>query len=69
MDSDISSSGLQALLGINKVALNDLAKRGIVERGDKRGFYKLEASMSGYCAIFGSWRPARAVRPRSAGSK
>ncbi len=32
-----------------RTALNDLAKRGIVKRGDKRGTFELEASVSGYC--------------------
>jgi hypothetical protein len=31
----------------NKVSRADLAKRGVVERGDKRGTYRLEASLSG----------------------
>jgi DNA-binding GntR family transcriptional regulator len=30
---------MQELLGVNKVALNDLAKRGIVKRGERRGTY------------------------------
>jgi hypothetical protein len=30
-----SSSTMQKLLGVNKVALNDLAKRGIVVRSKK----------------------------------
>jgi hypothetical protein len=33
MDSEIASGALQRLLGVNKVALNELAKRGIVTRG------------------------------------
>ena len=31
---------MQRLLGVNKVAPSDLAKRGIVQRGDKRGTYR-----------------------------
>ncbi len=50
MDTDIASADLQRLFGVNRTALNDLTKRRIIERGDKRGFYKLEASVSGYCA-------------------
>jgi phage terminase Nu1 subunit (DNA packaging protein) len=34
---------------VARTALNDLAKRGIVKRGDKRGTFELEASVSGYC--------------------
>lgn len=49
MDTEITSGAMQKLLGINKVSLADLAKRGFVERGDKRGCYRLEASVSGYC--------------------
>jgi hypothetical protein len=33
MDNELSSSAMQKLLGVNKVALNDLAKRGIAIRG------------------------------------
>ena len=49
MDSEIASAELQRLLGINKSALSELAQDGIVVRGEKRGTYKLEASVSGYC--------------------
>ena len=38
MDADrITSAKLQALLGVGKVALNDLAKRGIVQRSERKG--------------------------------
>jgi hypothetical protein len=43
MDIEIAS-------GVNKVALNDFAKRDIVQRGEKRGSYALEPSVAGYCA-------------------
>lgn len=49
MDNELSSSAMQRLLGIGKVALNELAKAGIVKRGDKKGTYALEASVTGYC--------------------
>ena len=49
MDNQLSSAEMQRLLGVNRTALNDLAKRGIVVRGEKRGTYDLEASVSGYC--------------------
>jgi phage terminase Nu1 subunit (DNA packaging protein) len=49
MDSEITSSAMQRLLGVNKVALNDLAKRGIVVRGKRRGTYALQVSVGGYC--------------------
>ena len=45
----VTSPVLQRLLSVNRTALNDLAKRGIVVRGSKRGTYVLEASISGYC--------------------
>ena len=37
----ITSAKLQSLLGVRKVALNDLAKRGIVQRGERKGTYAL----------------------------
>jgi terminase small subunit / prophage DNA-packing protein len=49
MDTEIASGAMQWLIGVNKVALNDLAKRGIAVRGKKRGTYAVEASVSGYC--------------------
>jgi hypothetical protein len=49
MDSETTSSIMQKLIGGNKVTLNDLAKRGIVVRGERRGTYKLAPSVSGYC--------------------
>jgi phage terminase Nu1 subunit (DNA packaging protein) len=42
MDSEITSAAMQKLLGVGKVALNDLAKRGIAVRGEKRGRYRPE---------------------------
>jgi hypothetical protein len=36
-------------LGVTKVALNDLAKRGIVKRGEHKGTYALQASVTAYC--------------------
>jgi phage terminase Nu1 subunit (DNA packaging protein) len=49
MDTEISATALQRLLGINKSVLSELARDGIVVRGEKRGTYKLETSVSGYC--------------------
>jgi hypothetical protein len=49
MSDEIASSELQRLLGINKSALSEFAQDGIVVRGEKRGTYKLEALVSGYC--------------------
>ena len=49
MSDEIASAELQRLLGINKSALSEFAQDGIVVRGEKRGTYKLEASVSGYC--------------------
>ena len=50
MDTDITSGAFQRLIGVGKVALNDLANRGVVIRGSKRGTYALEPSVAGYCA-------------------
>jgi hypothetical protein len=50
MSDEIAAAALQRLLGINKSALSELVKKGIVLRGKKRGFYELEASVSRYCA-------------------
>jgi hypothetical protein len=46
---EITSASMQRLLGVSKVALNDLAKRGVVVRGKKRGSYTVE-SIASYCA-------------------
>jgi hypothetical protein len=37
MSDEIASAALQRLLGISKCVLSELAQRGIVKRGDKRG--------------------------------
>jgi phage terminase Nu1 subunit (DNA packaging protein) len=50
MDREITSASLQRLLGIGQSVLNDLAKRGIIVRGTKRGSYALEPSVVGYCS-------------------
>ena len=50
MSDEIASAKLQQLLGVNKSTLSELAQKGIIERGAKHGFCKLEASVSGYCA-------------------
>ena len=49
MHTDIPSADLQRLLGVARTALNDLANRGIVQRGERKGSYDLQASVSGYC--------------------
>ena len=49
MSDEIASAPLQRLLGINMSVLNELVANGIVLRGEKRGTYKLEPSVSGYC--------------------
>jgi hypothetical protein len=46
MDNEFSAAALQRLIGINKSVLGELVARGIVKRGDKRGTYVLEASVS-----------------------
>jgi hypothetical protein len=50
MSDEIAAAALQRVLGIDKSALSELVKKGIVLRGKKRGFYELEASVSRYCA-------------------
>jgi DNA-binding GntR family transcriptional regulator len=47
MDSEITSGA--RLIGVNKVTLNDLAKRGIVVRGERKGTYLVEPSVASYC--------------------
>jgi phage terminase Nu1 subunit (DNA packaging protein) len=49
MSDEIASAPLRRLLGINRSVLNELVANGIVLRGEKRGTYKLEPSVSGYC--------------------
>jgi hypothetical protein len=39
MDKELAAAALQKLIGVNKVALADLAKRGVVTRSKKRGTY------------------------------
>jgi phage terminase Nu1 subunit (DNA packaging protein) len=48
MENEITSAAMQHLLGIGKVALNDLSKRGIAVRGEKRGTYWPE-TITRYC--------------------
>lgn len=50
MKDEVASVELQRLLGINKSVLGELAQKGIVKRGSKRGTYLLQESVSGYCA-------------------
>jgi hypothetical protein len=47
MKDEIASVELQRLLGINKSVLGELAQKGIVKRGSKRGTYLLQESVSG----------------------
>lgn len=49
MDDEITSWAMQRLLGVNKVTLSNLAKRDIVQRGERKGTYDLEASVGVYC--------------------
>jgi hypothetical protein len=48
MNREIGAAALQRLLGINKSVLSELAERGIIVRGKKRGLYAIE-SVSRYC--------------------
>jgi phage terminase Nu1 subunit (DNA packaging protein) len=50
MDTEISAAALQRLLGVNKSVLSELAGKGIVAKGEKRGTYLVEPSVAGYCA-------------------
>lgn len=43
-------AALKRLLGINKSVLSELAHKDIIKRAQKRGAFKLEPSVSGYCA-------------------
>ena len=43
MRDEIASAVLQRLIGVNKSVLAELVTRGIVQRGEKRGTYKLDA--------------------------
>lgn len=49
MEQEIAAADLMRLLGVNKVSLADLAKRGIAVRGKKRGCSLLEESVGRYC--------------------
>jgi hypothetical protein len=42
----VTSANLQRSLGINKSLLSEPAQKGIVVRGEKRGTYRLEPSVS-----------------------
>ena len=48
MGKEITATELQKLIGVNKVSLADLAKRGVVTRGKTRGSYTVESATS-YC--------------------
>lgn len=41
---------MQKLIGVKRVALNDLAARGIAVTGERKGTYRLEATVTAYCA-------------------
>jgi phage terminase Nu1 subunit (DNA packaging protein) len=55
----VSTSELQRLVGLGKPALTDLAARGIVKRGAKRGTYELEQSVRRYVEHLRSIASAR----------
>jgi phage terminase Nu1 subunit (DNA packaging protein) len=50
MNDEVTTAELCRLLGVSRQSISDLAKRAVVVRAAKRGCYKLEASVSGYCA-------------------
>lgn len=59
MDELVSTAHLQRLLRIGKPLLTELAARGIVKRGPKRGTFELEASVGCYCAHLRDMASAR----------
>jgi hypothetical protein len=59
MDDEITSGAMQKLIGVNRVALNDLAKRGIVKRGERKGTYAVEASVTAFCQHLRSMAASR----------
>ena len=46
---EVTAASLCRLLGITPNTLSDLAKRGIVVKGEKRGSYLLQPSVTQYC--------------------
>jgi phage terminase Nu1 subunit (DNA packaging protein) len=66
MDDEITASALQKLIGVRKSVLNELAAKGVVKRGEKRGTFVLEASVSGYCKHLRDMASARGGEDASA---
>lgn len=66
MDKELPAAALQKLIGVNKVSLADLAKRGIAVRGEKRGCYAIESVPLSLFAVFCSPSaelvPGRSIR-------
>lgn len=50
MNDVVTTADLCRLLGVSRETLSKLAKRNIIKRGEKRGTYALQASVSGYSA-------------------
>ena len=50
MNDVVTTTDLCRLLGVSRETLSKLAKRNIIKRGEKRGTYALQASVSGYSA-------------------
>ena len=46
---EVTAASLCRLLGVTRNTLSDLAKRGIVVKGEKRGSYLLQPSVTQYC--------------------
>jgi phage terminase Nu1 subunit (DNA packaging protein) len=46
---EVTAASLCRLLGVTRNTLSDLSKRGIVVKGEKRGSYLLQPSVTGYC--------------------
>jgi DNA-binding IclR family transcriptional regulator len=46
---ETTAADLCRLLGVPRKTLSDLAKRGILVKGEKRGSYLLQPSVTGYC--------------------
>jgi hypothetical protein len=68
VETEVTSAALQRLLGINKSVLNDLAKRGIVLRGKKRGSCAggraVHSIKSGHCATASRRKWGATSRPK-----
>jgi phage terminase Nu1 subunit (DNA packaging protein) len=49
MGDEVTMRAHANMRGVSKQTISELAKRDIIVRGKKRGNYRLEASVIGYC--------------------